>query len=205
MKLTEQEKITIKTYDDNAAVWSNKHLEFGFWKDELETFNKHLPKGKVIEFGCGSGRDAKSLSDLGYEYLGTDVSKGFLKEARKNNPKLKFIYKTLYKLDFKQNEFAGFWAAVVFLHIPKDRMDLVLKNIINIIKPNGVGFITVKEGVGELLENNDVEGLKRLWSYYTLEDFKNVLKQNNFKILKFYNKKVSEKTTWLIYFVKVAK
>ncbi len=201
MKLTKQEKITVKSYDDNASEWSNKQLNPSYWKDELETFSKYLPTGKVIEFGCGGGRDAKPLSDFGYKYLGTDISKGFLKEAKKNNPNLKFIYKTLYKLDFKSNEFDGFWASAVFLHIPKDRMDLVLQNIARIIRPNGVGFISVKEGAGELLENDDVEGLKRLWSYYSLEEFGSLLERNNLKILKKYSKKVSEKTTWLIYFV----
>lgn len=205
MKLTKQEKITIKTYDDKARDWSNKHLDFGFWKDELEAFYKYLPKGKIVEFGCGGGRDAKPLSDLGYEYLGTDVSKGFLKEAKKNNPNLKFIYKTLYRLDFKPNEFDGFWSSAVFLHIPKDRMNLVLQNIIKVIKPNGVGFISIKEGTGELLENDDVEGLTRLWSYYSLKEFGSLLKRNNLKILKKYRKKASEKTTWLIYFVKITK
>ncbi len=205
MKLTKQEKITIKSYDANALEWSNKHLNPSDWKDELKTFNKYLPKGKVIEFGCGGGRDAKPLSGLGYKYLGTDVSKGFLKEAKKNNPKLKFIYKSLYKLDFKQNEFDGFWASAVFLHIPKDRMDLVLKNITKIIRPDGIGFISVKEGKGELLESDDVEGLERLWSYYTLEGFGGLLGRNNFKVLQKYRKKASEKTTWLIYFVKVIK
>jgi len=203
MKLTEQEKITIKTYDKIAAEWSKKHHIHDYWKEELKLFKKFLPIGKIIDIGCGGGRDAKPLSNLGYKYLGTDISTGLLKEAKKNNPGIKFIYKNLYKPSFKSNTFDGFWASAIFLHIPKDRINLILQR--NWIKQGGVGFISVKEGGGEVLDNSDIEGPVRFWSYYKLSEFRKLLMSNKFKILKNYRKKVIESTIWLIYFVEVTK
>ena len=61
-------KRTIDYYDKNAESWSRSHCykqEQSFWKEEMEKFHELLPKGKVIEIGSGSGKDAKALVDFG--------------------------------------------------------------------------------------------------------------------------------------------
>lgn len=42
-----------------------------------------MPAGKILEVGSGGGRDAKDLIEMGYEYIGIDISKGLLEEAKK--------------------------------------------------------------------------------------------------------------------------
>lgn len=41
----------------------------------IEFFARYEPKGKVIDLGCGQGRDAISLARLGYKITGIDNSK----------------------------------------------------------------------------------------------------------------------------------
>ncbi len=38
-------------------------------------FKKYEPKGKVLDLGCGQGRDALFLGALGYNVTGIDLSK----------------------------------------------------------------------------------------------------------------------------------
>ena len=134
MKLTPQEKLTIEAYDQNATTWAQSRNKKGDWAKEKETFKEYLPSGKVLEIGSGGGRDAKDLIEMGYEYTGTDISKGLLEEARKNNPKATFLLQSVYELDFPEKTFDGFWACAVLLHMPKDRMSEALKSIHNVIK-----------------------------------------------------------------------
>lgn len=204
---TKKEKITITNYNKFATKWTAAHAETDIFDNAFPKFRKYLPKGKILEIGFGGGRDAKKLEEAGYEYVGVDVSTGFLKEARKNNPNLTFLLQDVYQLNFSFL-FDGFWCAATLLHIPKSRINKALKNIHKIIKPNGIGFICIKEGKGDLIaKKKEIEGqiMKTYFSYYQQDEFSQILTSNKFSILKTSRRPVSIKTTWLNFFVKIEK
>ena len=207
MKLTQEEELTIETYDTNAKVWAKKHSVPGFWAKEIATFRKLLPKGKILEIGAGGGRDAQELIKLGYNYTGIDVSRGLLAEASKLNPQARFVIKSIYDLDFPRDSFDGFWTSATLLHIPKNRIKIALRKIHYVIRPNGIGFISIKQGRGEKIveDESEMPGEKRLFVYYSQKGFKNILEKNGYRIIKSYLVPMSERTTWIIYFVKVIK
>lgn len=148
MSLTDEEKLTIAAYDDQATRWAGEHQTSGFWGKEMDKFQELLPSGKVLEIGSGGGRDAKELTSRGYQYVGTDASQGLIEQAQKANPQTVFLTQSVYDLDFPPDFFDGFWAAAVLLHIPKNKIDLALGKIKSVVKPGGIGFITLKEGEG---------------------------------------------------------
>lgn len=197
--LTPKELKTIKYYDNEASNWASGHQTNMFW-GSMDEFYKLLPSGKVIEIGCGGGRDAKDYLVKKYNYIGTDVSAGLLKEAKKLNPKGIFLNQSVYSLNFPENSFDGFWASAVLLHVPKKRISEALNKIHNIVMNNGIGFISLKKGEGERVDEDD-----RLFSYYSQEEFDSILQSNGFKIINFGILPMSEKTVWLKYLVKVVK
>ncbi len=200
-KLTKDEAVTKQSYDKLAKQWSDAHLTPGYWEEEIVIFNQFLPKGKLLEVGCGGGRDARELIKLGYSYVGTDISKGLLNEARKNNPGAEFKQVSLYDLDFP-DKFDGFWCAAVLLHIPKKRIVEALIAIKRNLKPGAVGFIAVKQGKGEKLEVIDrISSDKRFFALWQTDELKTVLIANGFKILHPGRLKKSYKTTWLTFHV----
>lgn len=208
MKLTPEEELTVKAYNEGAVDWGCEHSALDYWEEYFPTFKKLLPKGKVLEIGCGGGRDAKILISMGYDYVGTDVAKEFVKVAKKFVPKGKFLARSAYDLGFKDNVFDGFWATAVFLHVPKKRIDKALKVLKRVIRPNGIGFISVKQGKGESIIEEDFAGggsKKRFWAFYYKPEFDEVLKRNNYEIVEYRKWILSKRTTWLIYFVKVKK
>lgn len=199
-KFTPAELKTIQFYDNKASEWASSHSGGQFWKSEMKKFHKLLPAGKVLEIGSGGGRDAKELIALGYEYTGTDISNGLIKEAIKHNPNATFLKQSVYELNFPKDTFDGFWTSAVLLHIPKSRIDKALTKIHKVVKPEGIGFISIKQGVGEKADENE-----RFFAYYSEEEFKKKLKDNNFEIIDSSIRPMSEKTIWLIYLVKVKK
>lgn len=208
MDLTQEEQLTVKTYNTNAKVWAKKHLTPGYWAQELATFKKYLPHGKVLEIGAGGGRDAQELIKLGYDYVGIDVAEKLLAEAQKLNPTATFIHQSIYDLDFPLNSFDGFWTSATLLHIPKSRIKEALKKIHAVIKPRGIGFISIKQGKGERVEQDEPQlpgDRRRLFAYYSQSEFKKILEDNGYQIIESHVKPISERTTWLIYFVKVIK
>lgn len=203
MSLTQDELQTVDAYNQNAEIWANSRNKKGVWGNEKKKFHTYLPKGKIIDIGSGSGRDGKDLVDMGYEYIGTDISEGLLKIAKKINPGVPYFLKSVYDLDFEKESFDGFWASAVLLHIPKDRIDEALTSIRNIIKPGGIGFISLKKGEGERFVEGDHARIqyKRFFSFYEQDEFTEILKRNHFEILESYVFEHTDKK-WLAFFVK---
>jgi ubiquinone/menaquinone biosynthesis C-methylase UbiE len=206
MKLTQQEQVTIEAYDQNAAAWSDSRNVKGYWREELDTFYSYLPEGKVLEVGAGGGRDAKEFISHGYEYVGTDISKGLLAEARKHNPGVQFLEQSVYELDFPENTFDGFWACATLLHMPKDRIDQALQSIHTVVRDQGIGAITLKKGDGERFVEGDHVGLsyRRFFAFYQEEEFARILDRNKFEVIESYETEHSNKP-WLVFFVKIRK
>lgn len=202
MDLSDNEKITVASYDSTAKKWDNNHDTKNFWGEGSSYFLKQLPKGKVLEIGCGAGRDAKSLIKHGYDYTGTDISENLLSIARKVNPGSRFERKNLYELDYGPI-FDGFWCAAVLIHVPRSKIHLALKSIKKNLKPGAIGFISVKEGRGEMLEERkELDGKKFYFVFWDDETFGRALIKNGFNILKKFKIPFSVRSTWLVYIVK---
>lgn len=197
---TDREQATVDYYDREAENWATAHdghEESSYWAREMDMFHRLLPKGKVLEIGSGTGKDASALIALGYDYTGTDASEGLLKIARKRNPTASFKRVGVHELDFPGGTFDGFWTAATLLHIPKDKIDQALTKIGQVVKPGGIGFVSMKAGAGE---RTDPE-TGRWFSYYSQEDFRGVLKRNGFEVVEEQTRK-GEKDWWLVYFVR---
>jgi len=203
MKLTPQEQQTVDAYDQNATVWAKSRNKKGDWAEEKKKLKQYVPTGKMLEIGAGGGRDARDLIDMGYEYVGTDISQGLLKEAQKNNPGATFLLQSVYELDFPDNSFDGVWACAVLLHMPKDRIDNALQSMHRVMKVGGTLFISLKKGDGEKLVEGDHVGIqyKRFFSFYEMPEFSEILLRNNFEIIESYEMDHSNKK-WLAFFVK---
>lgn len=200
-KLTAAEDLTRRTYDSQASQWVSGHNEPDFWGDELEKFHEFLPNGRILEIGSGGGRDAADLLKLGYEYVGTDISHGLLELARRKNPGAEFQAISLYDLDFPE-PFDGFWCAAVLLHVPRTRIDEALSSITKNIRQNGIGFIAIKEGEGEgVEEQRGHSGMGRFFAYWQDEDFQTALKRNGLTVIEWNYRPMSERTKWLTYHV----
>ena len=174
----------------------------------MAIFKKLLPEGKILEIGAGGGRDAQELIRLGYDYVGIDVAEKLLAEAQKINPTATFLHQSIYELDFPKHAFDGFWTAATLLHIPKSRIKSALRKIHAVIKPRGIGFISIKQGKGERIEQDEPQipgDHRRLFAYYSQNEFKKILEDNSYQVIETHTKPISERTTWLIYFVKVIK
>ncbi len=190
----------MRYYDKEATNWSASHGgddKDSWWKDEMLKFNEYLPNGKVIEIGSGVGKDAQALIGLGYDYLGTDASIGLIELAKQRNPSAQFVQKYAHELDPSVGEFDGFWASAVLLHIPRNEMEKSLLAISSILRNEGVGFITMKEGEGERID----EKTGRLFTYFKEDEFRDVLESTGFSVLEV-GRRDTEKDNWLIFYVR---
>lgn len=144
---SDQEK-TVEAYD-KAAVAYNERNNKHFWITEFDTFCGFVGGKKILDIGCGAGRDAEEFLKNDFDYLGIDASAGMLSVAKTRTGRDDiFRQMDFLHLDFPSEAFDGFWAAASLLHIPKQDLPRVLGGIRRITKQGGIGFVSVKKKSG---------------------------------------------------------
>jgi ubiquinone/menaquinone biosynthesis C-methylase UbiE len=197
-KKQDQEKV----WDKISDLW-NEYRKEPF--DVVKNFLKDK-KGKIIDIGCGNGRNM--ITDSGIEYYGVDFSANQIKAAE-NNSKERRINAKLFKssaakLDknvFKDEMF-DYGLCVAVLHCIDDEKKRLnaLKEFYRVLKPNAEALITVWNSederfnglIGDIYMSWKKDG-KEHYRYYYLydkEEFLSLLKSVGFKILE-----INEKET----------
>ena len=135
---------TIDYYDKNATEYSESTIGVDFSATQ-ERFLRYIPlHAKILDFGCGSGRDAKYFLDKGYDVDAIDGSKEFCRLAS--------VYTgiTVKQMIFQElasvNEYDGIWACASILHLQKDDLILVLHKMATALKNTGVIYASFKYG-----------------------------------------------------------
>ncbi len=199
-------KPTIETYNKIAKEYQARNIVTIYLK-EYEVFKSLLgDKTKVLEIGCGAGRDAEAFTSFGFDYTGIDASEGMLREAKNRVKNANFLIGDFYKLNFSDESFDGFWAAASFLHVPKLEIGKVLSEARRVLKPKGIGFISLKQktSIDEgVIEEEKMGGIARYFSFYEESEFKTILENDGFKVVSVMKEKENDnsRTTWLCFFI----
>ncbi len=207
MRKNDVNKQTIQSYNKIAKDYNQINYEPEFWLDEFKFFRSLLLDRKVIDIGCGTGRDAILFTDHNFDYLGVDASAGMLKIAKQKVPKAKFLKSDFYHLEPNLKGFDGFWAAASLLHVPKNKIKPILKSLFKVIKEGGTGFISLKprkkKNIGEeMILDKRYNNIQRFFSYYGKSEFRKILTDSGFKVVKITEKlELPENKLWLCFFV----
>jgi len=194
MKDTDVIKITRQTYDQAARDYATMvdELISDSWIGEFEKrcLDKFLlmtgaPGSRVLEIGCGNGKDTRYMGQKGALVAGIDISAGMLAEARKQLPESAFCQMDMRYPGFSSGVFNGVWANGCIYHVPKLDFLQVLKEIRRVLVPSGVFSFNFKVGTGENLEATprSFKGGPRFYAYYTIKEMKNLLKQADFQVI----------------------
>ncbi len=154
-------------------------------------FVRLLPSGgKILDLGCGSGRDSLAFMKMGFDVVPVDGSEGMCHEAEKNTG-LKVRRLLFEDLDY-ENEFDGVWACSSLLHLRSVRIPTVLGLIRRSLRQDGIFFTCFKKG--------DFEDLRPDGRYYTdmeYDVFRSVLLSSGFEPLEIWESDGSAGETWL--------
>lgn len=156
--------------------------------ESIEKFIKLLStQSKIIDLGCGSGRDAKIFTSMGIDVLGIDYCSNLIDIAKSHAPLANFKLMDIEMMSFPASSFDGVWSACSLAHISKKIFPDVLKKINFILKKNGCFYLALKKGSGEVLERDSrYDGdFKKFWSFFEEEELKNLLQEAQFKMIEF--------------------
>lgn len=135
---------TAEYYERNARVYYDQTVNLDI-SSRYSPFLKLLPtNGKILDAGCGSGRDSLFFKQQGYDVVSFDISKELVDLSSRLIGQ-KVLHMSFGDLDF-ENEFHGIWANASLLHIPQEEMDDVLEKLSRALKGNGVLYASFKYG-----------------------------------------------------------
>ena len=138
---------SIPYYDANAQNFFETTVDFDL-SQIYSLFCPHLPKGaKILDAGCGSGRDSKYFLDQGYEVSAFDGSHELAQLACAFTG-LKVQHRVFFQVN-EREEFDGIWTAASLLHVPKDELLPTLEKLKTALKPNGIWYMSFRYGEGE--------------------------------------------------------
>ncbi len=139
--------MTLKYYQDNAQTFFDGTVNVDM-SSLYETFTQHLaPGARVLDAGCGSGRDAKAFQEMGYQVEAFDASPAMVELAQEHTG-LPVKVMTFADVDWKE-KFDGIWCCASLLHVPAVELPGVMRRLADALKPGGVWYVSFKYGDGE--------------------------------------------------------
>ena len=142
---------TIQYYDQNAAdfVENTRNVDFHVMQDE---FIEGLPAGaKILDLGCGSGRDTKYFLEHGYRVDAIDGSAELCALASEYTG-IPVKCQMFQELDASE-VYDGIWACSSILHLEQTELRSVLKKMANALRPDGWIYTSFKYGEFEGMRN----------------------------------------------------
>lgn len=135
---------TLDYYNSHATefVEGTKNVDFSSLQNEF--ISKLKASGKILDLGCGSGRDSKAFLDRGFQVMAVDGSPELCDLASA------FIGQQVICSDFRNFEpketFDGIWACASLLHLPKEDIQSVIEKLAEHLTEAGCFYLSFKYG-----------------------------------------------------------
>ena len=153
---------TLQFYNNNAERYAaqTKYIDVS---DLYTDFEECLcPGDRILDLGCGSGRDSKYFLERGYDVVPVDGSAEMCRVASEYLG-IPVQQKLFSEIEYRE-EFDGIWACASLLHVPKVQIRDVMEKVSRALKEQGVLYASFKYGDDE----KTVDG--RLFSRYNETD-----------------------------------
>jgi len=116
------------------------------WEELILKFMK--PESKILDVGCGAGREAIALTKMGFEVTGIDISPNMIAQAAENAKKegldIDFIAQNVSDIVYPVKSFDYvLFSRAVYSYIPTKKIRVkTLKKIRDVLKPDGMFFFS---------------------------------------------------------------
>ena len=143
---------TIEYYNNNAEEYYGRSANADLG-DAIARFAGYLPDGaRIIDIGCGSGRDAAAFIDMGYDAVGLDASVEMARVAREMFG-IEVIVADMASW-VTDEPYDGVWCCASLLHLGDSEVERFFRNLSGNVADGGVVFISVKTGIETGIDEN---------------------------------------------------
>ena len=140
--------------------WDKEYENGAHWEYDRPSSNcvkfAEMVSGKVLDAGCGSGRDCFYLAEQGFKVYGVDISKVAINKARakaeKKNLDITFTIGNLEEMVYSDEKFDGIYSGYV---MQSTDLEKSAKELARVLKPGKIAYIVMFEST--VYEDNRVK------------------------------------------------
>lgn len=189
--LSSEECETLQTYDLMAEDYNSinsPHFQDVSWYE----FVSRIEGEMVLDLGCGTGKVGHLCLDNGFHsihYIGIDLSGKMLGVARKDfaeeiaRGEATFSQMNICELAFRNQSIPAFSAITSFMHFPRQKLLRALREVNRVLKPRGVGWISIPSGTFEGMWEPEHKKGRVFCACWEPEDLEMVLNEAGFEIV----------------------
>lgn len=165
----------IEYYNENAQAFyeSTVNADMSFWRDKFEAYV--TDGGRILDAGCGSGRDSRAFKQHGFSVVAFDASREMCKMAAE------LLGEEVWQMRFDEiafdEEFDGIWACASLLHVSREELPAILKKLYKALKDKGAMYASFKYGEGVVSRG------ARTFSNFTETSAKELMENAGFKVI----------------------
>lgn len=164
-----KEKINnnVKFYNENIEQCIGQYESLTFDMVHGDTVKREIKDGsRILDIGCGTGRDAFYLASNGHKVVAIDPSEEMIKYSEQNNSheNIEYIKSALPNLDNVNGKFDFVLISAVWMHLDKETQKKSLKEIKKKMNNGAKMVILVRHGgfsdgrtSYEMLNDNELE------------------------------------------------
>lgn len=158
---------TLNYYNQNADSFIEGTVSVNF-KEVQDKFLQMLSGKKILDFGCGSGRDTIYFLKSGFDVTATDGSEELCKYASEYTgiQVKQMLFQDLDDVDY----YDGIWACSSILHLSKNELRIVMNKMSRALKAGGIIYTSFKYG------NFEGERNGRFFTDFTIDEFTDFVK-----------------------------
>ncbi|EIP0122156.1 methyltransferase domain-containing protein [Vibrio alginolyticus] len=162
---------TTAFYNENADAYylQTNHIDMSATYKKYREYVK--PSGRILDAGCGVGRDTRYFISKGYKVQSFDISENMCKIT--NSYPFSFCKQMSFlDVDYYE-EFDGVWANASLLHLNKNELAESLRRLVRALTINGVLFASFKT------KDNYIKSDKREFYFHTYDEISDIIEKQN--------------------------
>lgn len=166
---TEAETSTLEYYDRNSGRFTADTANVEFTQIQDLFLGYLSPGARILDFGCGSGRDSRYFLSKGFEVEACDGSQEMVRIASESTgiEVRKMLFEELAEVE----RYDGIFACASILHVPYAQLGDILAKTERALKDNGILYVSFKYGTFEGMRNG------RYFTDMTMERLEECLKE----------------------------
>ncbi|MBB3119484.1 class I SAM-dependent methyltransferase [Pseudoduganella violacea] len=189
-------RLTLEHYERNARQFLEGTRDHDVSQNIAALLDalEGAPPFRILDLGCGPGRDLRAFKALGHEPTGIDGSAQFVEMAREWSG-CPVWQQDFVALDLPTAYFDGVYANASLFHVPSAALPDVLLKLHAALKPRGVLFSSNPRG-----QNEEGWNGPRYGSYYDYATWERYLLAAGFAALQHYYRPAGlprEQQPWL--------
>lgn len=177
---------SIASYDVQPGTYAERfaQLDVSQYVSWLFDTIGELPQPRILDVGCGTGRDAETFAAHGARTFGIDLSKEMTAWARRHVTEASFVIGDMLDLPLRAESFDAVWSMASLVHLDLSQTQRVLTEISRVLRPDGLFLASVPRGP-EPEWRPDEAGGRRWFRYYrSASEVSRLLRDSAFDILR---------------------